>query len=104
MPGRLRSTDVATRDTPRTDLPDLSAHAQPTGKAAVAAARAPAVTEGQVPDYYQDFIRQSDFVRGKLRQLGEPELETPAPSSGIQRAEQTSQSFAQAAHRHRHPG
>jgi phospholipase C len=102
---------LATRDTPRTDLPDLSAHVRPKPKAAAApgaaapaAAAEPAVTEEQVPGYYQEFIRQSDFVRNKLRQLGEPELETPAPASGFERAIQTSQSFTEAAHRHRHPG
>src|SRR6185437_4145907 len=97
--------DLATRDTPRTGLPDLSAHLRPRAKAAAAAAAAqqPALTEGQVPQYYKEFIAQSDFVRDKLRQLGEPEMPAQAPASGVQRATQTTEAFTQAAHNHRHP-
>jgi phospholipase C len=97
---------LATRASPRTNLPDLSAHVRPRARAAAApaAAQQPVLTEGQVPQYYKEFIAQSDFVRNKLRQLGEPEMPAQAPASGVERATETSQAFAAAAHRHRHPG
>jgi phospholipase C len=94
---------LATRDTPRTDLPDLSAHKLPPPGQAAAAAATPAVTVPQVPAYYKDFIRQSDYVRRKLRRVGEPEVPRSKPKSGFERAAQTSQAFAKAAHNHRHP-
>ena len=114
--------EVAKRDVPRADLPDLSRYVPPAvssgavspgvvSAAAVApgapAAAVPAahgaVEEGQVPGYYADFIDQADQVRKRLRKLGEPEMPADAAPAGIQRATQTSNAFAQAAHRHRHP-
>jgi phospholipase C len=109
--------EVANRDVPRADLPDLSKYvpaavAPAAAAPAAAAAAAPAaavpaahgaVEEAQVPEYYGDFIDQADQVRKRLRKLGEPELPAEAAPAGIQRATQTSDAFAQAAHRHRHP-
>ncbi len=95
--------NVARRQHPRTDLPDLSAYLPGAAPAAPGPPAADgAVAGGAVPGYYQEFIKQSDQVRQTLRRVGEPEIPaTPAPT-GIQSAIQTSQAFEQAAHRHRH--
>jgi phospholipase C len=100
--------DTATRQVPRTDLPDLSKYvpaATAASAGAVPAARvAPAaVEEAQVPGYYDNFIDQADQVRKRLRKLGEPEIPAAGAPAGIVRATQTSDAFMQAAHRHRHP-
>ena len=99
-----RFHEAATRDVPRTDLPDLSAYvpAAPAAAAAAPAARK-AVEEAQVPPYYRDFIDQADEVRKHLLTLGEPEMPANAAPAGVQRASQTTNAFNQAAHRHRHP-
>jgi phospholipase C len=97
--------DVAERQSPRTDLPDLSKYlpAAPTPPAAAAATLAGAPAGNAViPAYYRDFIKQSDEVRKKLRRVGEPEVSAVVASAGIERAAQTSRAFEQAAHRHRH--
>jgi len=123
--------DLAKRQSPRTDLPDLSGYlptalgaptapATPARPATTTAAATPAATAtatpaaatavpaanaaaGQVmPTYYRDFIKQSDEVRKRLRRVREPEVSAVAASTGIDRAEQTTREFEQAAHRHRH--
>lgn len=100
--------DVAQRQSPRTDLPDLSAYlpaGPPTSAAATAVpprgAAASDVMPGY-PAYYRDFIKQSDEVRKKLRRVKEPEMSAVVASAGIERAAQTSRAFEEAAHRHRH--
>jgi phospholipase C len=99
--------DVAKRQSPRTDLPDLSAYlpAAPAAPAAAAAVPAggPAADSAAVPVYYRDFIKQSDEVRKRLRRVKEPEVSAVVAATGIERAAQTSRAFEQAAHRHRHP-
>jgi phospholipase C len=103
--------DLATLDQPRTDLPDLSAHAR-----RAAEALPPTVTEeatltgpvpqtrADIPDYYQDFIAQAEQVRAHLDRLGEPEIASVPPATPRLAAEVTL-AFAKAAHRHRHaPG
>src|SRR5215468_712717 len=103
--------DVASRDTPRTDLPDLSAYRRAALPAAAAAAIATLAATGTpdaaaavIPDYYRDFIKQADEVSKKLGSLGEPEIaEVTAQQDPLQRAAQTSQAFERAAHRHRRP-
>src|SRR5262249_25769523 len=103
--------DVAQRQSPRTDLPDLSAYlrvGQPTSAAAAAvpprggAARDVKQDYPGYPAYYRDFIKQSDEVRKKLRRVREPEMSAVVASAGIERAAQTSRAFEEAAHRHRH--
>jgi phospholipase C len=97
--------DVAQRQSPRTDLPDLSSYL-PAAPAmpAVAAAVPAGGADGSVvvPAYYRDFITQSDAVRKRLRRVMEPEVSAAVASAGIERAAQTSRAFEQAAHRHRH--
>jgi phospholipase C len=90
---------IASLDAPRTDLPDLSA-------ATVApppARTAPAAPE-RVPEYYWEFVRQADQVRDRLAAVGEPEIAPAEASSGVQRGQDITAAFAQAAHRHRHEG
>ena len=100
--------DIATRDTPRTDLPDLSGYRRatpaPTLAAAAAAAAAPDAADAVIPGYYRDFIKQADEVRQRLSDLGEPEITEVTAPGPVQRAAETSVAFEQAAHRHRHPG
>jgi phospholipase C len=105
--------DLASRDTPRTDLPDLSKYrraapapaAAAAAEAAAAATAAPDTTPGTViPDYYQDFLKQADAVRQRLNQVGEPEIAAATATGKLQRAAQTTEAFQEAAHRHRHPG
>ncbi|HXL18552.1 MAG TPA: alkaline phosphatase family protein [Streptosporangiaceae bacterium] len=105
--------DLAKRQLPRTDMPDLSGYvpatpaaravaATPAAATASTAAGALAADAGTVPPYYRDFIKQSDEVRKRLRRVGEPEMPAAAAPAGIQRAAQTTRAFEQAAHRHRH--
>ena len=101
--------DVAARDTPRTDLPDLSGNRRAApAPAAVAAASAAAAAEpvagAVIPSYYEDFIKQADDVRARLSHVGEPEIAAATAPGQLQRAAQTSEAFQEAAHRHRHPG
>jgi phospholipase C len=106
--------DLASLPEPRTDLPDLSAYTLPVpwGTPEVAAASAVVRTrtvppEGEVvPGYYRQFAQQADLVGRELKHVGEPEAAGVAttPSAGIQRAEEVTAVFEQAAHRHRHPG
>jgi len=91
---------IATRTVPRTDLPDLSAYVRAAAPAA-APAPPPAGDLGEIPEYYRDFIRQSDQVLSRLRKLGEPEMAAVTAPGGIGRARQTTSAFQQAAHRHR---
>lgn len=93
---------IATRTVPRTDLPDLSAYI-PAAAPAVApvATPPPSGAPGDVPEYYRDFIRQSDQVLRRLRKLGEPETAAVTAPGAIGRAAQTTSAFQQAAHRHR---
>ena len=100
---------AATRTVPRTDLPDLSGHLQPAPASAESspptssAAAGATVSEGQVPGYYRDFIKQSDEVRQHLVDVGEPEIARADSTTPIQRADETAAAFSSAAHRHRHP-
>jgi phospholipase C len=96
--------DVADRQSPRTDLPDLSSYlpAAPDAPAAAAVTAGGAGESVVVPTYYRDFIKQSDAVRKRLRRVQEPEVSAVVASAGIERAAQTSRAFEQAAHRHRH--
>jgi phospholipase C len=105
--------DLATRDKPRTDLPDLSRYkraapapaAAAKAEAAAAATAAPDTARGAViPGYYQEFLKQADAVRQKLKQVGEPEIAAATAPGVLQRSAQTSEAFQEAAHRHRHPG
>jgi phospholipase C len=98
---------------PRTDLPDLSEHA---GLPAAATGPVPAefdappagqpsgvADEDNVPEYYQDFIKQAERVQKRLEKVQEPEVgavTTTAP--GPQRAAEITGAFVRAAHRHRH--
>jgi phospholipase C len=91
---------IATRTVPRTDLPDLSAYVPAAAPRAVPVPP-PAGDLGDVPEYYRDFIRQSDQVLRRLRKLGEPEMTTVTAPGAIGRAVQTTDAFQQAAHRHR---
>jgi len=105
---------------PRTDLPDLSGHATPIVAAvseppatlapaaraapAAEAAPAPAAEPPSVPAYYQPFMALADQVQQHLVAVGEPEaIAAPPSGSPIDRSAQISQTFAEAAHRHRHP-
>jgi phospholipase C len=104
--------DLATLDQPRTDLPDLSAHARraaalpPTVTADATLTGPVAQSSAEIPDYYRDFITQAEQVRERLDRLGEPETgpiapDTPPPQLGAE----VTLAFAKAAHRHRHePG
>lgn len=108
---------VAGRESPRTDLRDLSAHvlpqaptsaavmgAEPT-PAAPAAVAAMAPSDAQIPEYFDAFIKQADAVRKHLEEVQEPEIAgTGGSVTDVQRALQTTAAFAAAAHRHRHPG
>jgi len=105
---------------PRTDLPDLSGHAtrivaavsEPTATQAPAAepapspeaAAPPAAEPPGVPAYYEPFMALADRVQQHLVAVGEPEA-TAAPPTGppIDRSAEISETFAAAAHRHRHP-
>jgi phospholipase C len=106
--------DLASLNEPRTDLPDLSAHATPppwagapTTPPPAAAATGAAVgpPPEQVPEYYREFVELADQVGDELKSVGEPELAgvPTTPSAGVRRAEEVTEAFAQAAHRHRHP-
>jgi phospholipase C len=92
---------------PRTDLPDLSALAG-LGPAAAQAAAPPAGAPAQprfVPPYYQSFEEQAEEVYRHLEDVGEPEAIAAQPTgSAVDRSAQISRVFADAAHRHRHPG
>jgi phospholipase C len=117
---------------PRTDLPDLSGHATrivaavselpaapapaataaaatevaPAAAAAPAAEAAPAAAAGppSVPAYYQPFMALADRVQQHLVDVGEPEaIAAPPTGPPIDRSAEISQTFAAAAHRHRHP-
>jgi phospholipase C len=99
--------DLATLDEPRTDLPDLSDFIPTT-----AGALPPTVTDTttvtgrvptEVPDYYQDFIKQADQVRQELEKVAEPEVDSlVAGKSDGQLGADVTLAFAKAAHRHRH--
>jgi phospholipase C len=91
--------DLASLDTPRTDLPDLSEFTRPPTPAALAAPGAP---EEAVPDYYREFIRQADRVRGRLQAVAEPEMAGAATARGAERGSEITSAFQKAAHRHRH--
>jgi len=95
--------DVAKRQSPRTDLPDLSDLLPAARVAGGARAAAAAPTAAAVPGYYRDFIKQADEVRKRLGRVGEPEVSAAPAAGALQRAVQTSRDFEQAAHRHRHP-
>jgi phospholipase C len=101
---------VLNRDTPRTDLPDLSRYLRPatapaaTAATTTAAPPAAAAGTGQIPDYYRDFIKQADAVRKRLARVGEPEIADVTPGAvPLHRADRTTAAFSLAAHRHRHP-
>jgi phospholipase C len=102
--------DVASLREPRTDLPDLSAHTVPpapsvpaprtaAGPRTIAPSAAPVE---QVPEYYWEFVQQADQVRDRLVSVGEPEIAPAVASSGVQRGQDITDAFAEAAHRHRH--
>ncbi|MCU1614327.1 MAG: hypothetical protein JWO98_1867 [Frankiales bacterium] len=106
--------DLASLNEPRTDLPDLSAHATPPPWAGAPATPPPAAAATgaavgpppeQVPEYYREFVELADQVGEELKSVGEPELAgvPTTPSAGVRRAEDVTEAFAQAAHRHRHP-
>jgi len=104
---------VLNRDTPRTDLPNLSRHLRPAAAPAAAAVPPgaatpatgpPATGTGQVPDYYRNFIKQADAVRKRLARVGEPEIaDVTVGASPLHRADETTTAFSLAAHHHRHP-
>ena len=102
---------VTTLEEPRTDLPDLSDHTAPPAPGPPPAARVaapdgaapPPAPPEHVPEYYWDFVRQSDQVRRRLATIGEPEIAPAATSSGVRRGQDITEAFARAAHRHRHP-
>jgi phospholipase C len=110
---------LASLSAPRTDLPDLSAHVAPPGQlaggtaaraaagegVAAAVAAAPAVTaEAEVPEYYREFLAQAALVGAELEAVGEPEILPLAPQKvgPVERGDQVTAAFAEAAHRHRH--
>lgn len=112
--------DLLTLPEPRTDLPDLSGHATrivaavsgppatlaPAAGTAPPAQAAPAPLAGppSVPDYYQPYMGLADQVQQHLVAVGEPEaIAAPPTGPPIERSVQISQTFAAAAHRHRHP-
>lgn len=98
---------VAARTSPRTDLPDLSAHvtaAPGTTVAAAAPSKPPSSKDGAVPHYYREFMAQADAVRKHLDGVGEPEISAATATDPLRRAAQTTAAFETAAHRHRHPG
>jgi phospholipase C len=94
--------DVTSLAEPRTDLPDLSAYTVP------AAPRLPAppttAAPEQVPEYYWEFVHQADQVRDRLASVGEPEIAPAVASTGVQRGQDITEAFVEAAHRHRHEG
>jgi hypothetical protein len=96
--------DVANRQAPRTDLPDLSSYvvAVPATLTAAAVPTGAAAASAEIPAYYRDFIKQSDAVRKRLHRVQEPEMSGVVASAGIERAAQTTRAFEQAADRHRH--
>lgn len=94
---------VATRDTPRPDLPDLSGHLAARPATPPATVPPPGADDGRVPDYYRDFIAQADAVRKHLDHVGEPEIVDARSARAVTRADQTTAAFSAAAHRHRHP-
>ena len=56
-----------------------------------------------MPAYYQPFMALADQVQRHLVAVGEPEAIAAPPGPPIERSAQISQTFADAAHRHRHP-
>lgn len=98
---------LATLAQPRTDLPDLSAHAGPPPSAAAPSAAAPAGAPARppvMPPYYQPFTELADHVYQHLEDVGEPEAIAADPTgSQTDRSAEISQVFSEAAHRHRHP-
>jgi phospholipase C len=95
--------DLAARETPRTDLPDLAAYRRTKPATAAAAAVPESVPAAVIPSYYRDFLNQADEVRKTLSRVGEPEIAGVTAPGELKRAAQTSEAFQQAAHRHRHP-
>jgi phospholipase C len=99
-------SDVATLPEPRTDVPDLSAYTVPAAPSAPTPpppASQPAAPE-HVPDYYWEFVHQADQVRERLVDVGEPEIAPAEASTGVERGQDITEAFAEAAHRHRHEG
>jgi phospholipase C len=101
-------SDVASLTEPRTDLPDLSAWTLPPApgvpvpEPAERPAAAPPAAPEHVPEYYWEFVRQADQVRQRLESVGEPEIAPAMGSTGVQRGQDITDAFTQAAHRHRH--
>ncbi len=101
---------VLNRDTPREDLPSLARCLRPAAAPATPAAAAGTIpaaageADGQIPDYYREFIAQADAVRRHLSRVGEPEIaEVARHAPPLHRADQTTAAFSLAAHHHRHP-
>jgi phospholipase C len=98
---------VLNLDTPRADLPDLSAYAGvATPVPAEARAGSPvlgAPPPAEMPAYYQDFVKQAERVHDHLVEVGEPEVKEAAPAGTATRAADVTSAFQWAAHRHRHP-
>ena len=94
--------DLATRSAPRTDLPDLSAHAG--GGSPVRPAPPTPVGAGQVPDYYTSSLRLADDVGKHLAQVHEEEAGELTATNPVERAAQVSDVFRRAAGRHRAQG
>jgi phospholipase C len=89
-----------TQPAPAGEAAPAAAEAAPAAQAAPAAAAEPP----SVPAYYQPYMALADRVQQHLVTVGEPEaIAAPPAGPPIDRSAQISQTFAEAAHRHRHP-
>jgi phospholipase C len=95
--------DVAKRQIPRTDLPDLSRFCPVPGETTGTMSETIGDSENTViTSYYYAFIQQSERIRQRLLRIRDLEMSAVTAPTGIQSAMQTSRAFQQAAHRHRH--
>jgi phospholipase C len=96
---------LATLDTPRTDLPDLSAYTHPRTPPTRSDRPAPPAepTQAVVPEYYQEFLNQAELVRQHLARVAEPETVGLSTIDSPHDGQALADAFDTAAHRHRHP-
>jgi phospholipase C len=93
---------LCSRTSPRTDLPDLSAHLQAAGSEPDEELESdpPSHPDGG-PSYYHEFLQQTELVRHHLTQVGEPETAGVEPVTTVPDGHIVSHAFVEAATRHR---
>lgn len=92
--------ELCSLGTPRTDLPDLSRYAALPTRARVSLYVTPE-SETWMPNYYKEFLSQSDRARKHLQELGEPELPRLAEVKTRHDGVVFTAAFKKAADRHR---